>query len=199
MTITPHIFSPDAICGSHSPRCASLPADVGVRPLTEDVLLSRPWHILDRIVDTLQLDLKPIPVIAVESNRMHQALGNMLTNAEEAMPGGGVVLIGLERTTLVGLLQQPPERQNEEQRAGRLNETSAADILGYPANAVRLLILCCAAFWGLVFAALLRPNGWLCSGASPRGAASTSGRWGLATRPRPRSGCTRAWGRTPSA
>lgn len=38
--------------------------------------------------------------------------------------------IGLERTTLVGLLQQPPERQNEEQRGGRLNETSAADMLG---------------------------------------------------------------------
>jgi beta-lactamase class A len=38
--------------------------------------------------------------------------------------------IGLERTTLVGLLQQPPDRQNEEQRAGRRNETSAADMLG---------------------------------------------------------------------
>lgn len=38
--------------------------------------------------------------------------------------------VGLERTTLVGLLQQPPDRQNEEQLAGRRNETSAADMLG---------------------------------------------------------------------
>jgi len=43
----------------------------------------------------LKLDLCPVPIVAVEANRMHQALGNLLTNAEEAMPGGGVVEIGL--------------------------------------------------------------------------------------------------------
>ena len=37
---------------------------------------------------------------------------------------------GLEHTRLVGPLQQPPERQTEAQRAGQVNETSAADMLG---------------------------------------------------------------------
>lgn len=37
---------------------------------------------------------------------------------------------GWEHTTLIGPLQQPPERQTEAQRAGQRNETSAADMLG---------------------------------------------------------------------
>jgi len=45
----------------------------------------------------LQLDLRPVPIVAVEANRMHQALGNLLTNAEEAMPDGGQVCISLGR------------------------------------------------------------------------------------------------------
>ncbi|HAU38915.1 MAG TPA: hypothetical protein DCX07_14520 [Phycisphaerales bacterium] len=45
----------------------------------------------------LQLDLRPVPVVAVEANRMHQVLGNLLTNAEEAMPDGGAITIGIER------------------------------------------------------------------------------------------------------
>lgn len=45
----------------------------------------------------LQLDLRPVPIVAVEANRMHQALGNLLTNAEEAMPSGGQVCISLDR------------------------------------------------------------------------------------------------------
>jgi len=45
----------------------------------------------------LHLDLKPVPVVPVEASRMHLALGNLLTNAEEAMPEGGTVSISLER------------------------------------------------------------------------------------------------------
>jgi len=45
----------------------------------------------------LNLDLRPVPVIAVEANRMHQVLGNLLTNAEEAMPEGGHLSISLSR------------------------------------------------------------------------------------------------------
>jgi len=41
----------------------------------------------------LDLDLRPAPICAVEANRMHQVLGNLLTNAEEAMPSGGMVRI----------------------------------------------------------------------------------------------------------
>jgi PAS domain S-box-containing protein len=37
----------------------------------------------------LKLDLAPVPILPVEANRMHQVLGNLLTNAEEAMPEGG--------------------------------------------------------------------------------------------------------------
>jgi len=45
----------------------------------------------------LQLDLRPVPIIPVEANRMHQALGNLLTNAEEAMPNGGTISIRVDR------------------------------------------------------------------------------------------------------
>ncbi|MFP4104717.1 MAG: two-component system sensor histidine kinase NtrB [Phycisphaerae bacterium] len=46
----------------------------------------------------LKLDLNPIPITEVEANRMHQVLGNLLTNAEEAMPDGGTITIGTEQT-----------------------------------------------------------------------------------------------------
>jgi len=41
----------------------------------------------------LELELQPVSVVAVEANRMHQVLGNLLTNAEEAMPDGGAILL----------------------------------------------------------------------------------------------------------
>ena len=41
----------------------------------------------------LELDLHPVSVVAVEANRMHQILGNLLTNAEEAMPDGGTICL----------------------------------------------------------------------------------------------------------
>lgn len=46
----------------------------------------------------LHLDIHPVPVIAVDTNRMHQALGNLLTNAEEAMPDGGTITITLDKS-----------------------------------------------------------------------------------------------------
>lgn len=44
----------------------------------------------------LQLELNAVPIIAVEANRMHQVLGNLLTNAEEAMPDGGTITVGID-------------------------------------------------------------------------------------------------------
>ena len=41
----------------------------------------------------LDLELHPVSVVAVEANRMHQILGNLLTNAEEAMPDGGTIFL----------------------------------------------------------------------------------------------------------
>ncbi len=43
----------------------------------------------------LNLDLNSVPIVAIEANRMHQVLGNLLTNAEEAMPKGGTITIGV--------------------------------------------------------------------------------------------------------
>jgi len=70
-------------------------ADLTEVVLTFVHLVERPLE--QRKID-LRLDLRPVPVIAVEANQMHQILGNLLTNAEEAMPDGGTVSIALDRT-----------------------------------------------------------------------------------------------------
>ena len=69
-------------------------ADLTEVVLTFAHLVERP--LTERNIQ-LELDLKAVPIVAVEANRMHQALGNLLTNAEEAMPEGGKVRIGLDR------------------------------------------------------------------------------------------------------
>ena len=67
--------------------------------LTEVVLTFA--HLIERPLNEMNirlcLELHPVPIVAVEANRMHQALGNLLTNAEEAMPDGGTVTIRLAR------------------------------------------------------------------------------------------------------
>ena len=67
-------------------------ADLTEVVLTFAHLVERPLR--ERNIRLL-LDLGPVPILAVEANRMHQVLGNLLTNAEEAMPQGGAVTIGL--------------------------------------------------------------------------------------------------------
>jgi PAS domain S-box-containing protein len=69
-------------------------ADLTEVVLTFAHLVERP---LAEMKIKLQLDLQPVPIVAVEANRMHQALGNLLTNAEEAMPDGGLIRIGIMR------------------------------------------------------------------------------------------------------
>lgn len=44
----------------------------------------------------LNLELQPASVVPVEANRMHQVLGNLLTNAEEAMPDGGELTLAIK-------------------------------------------------------------------------------------------------------
>ena len=67
--------------------------------LTEVVLTF--VHLIERPLEEreirLHLDLKPVPVLAVEAGVMHQVLGHLLTNAEEAMPNGGTIALTLER------------------------------------------------------------------------------------------------------
>ncbi len=68
--------------------------------LTEVVLTFS--HLVERPLaeqhHRLELKLNPVPIIAVEANRMHHVLGNLLTNSEEAMPDGGTVRLSIERT-----------------------------------------------------------------------------------------------------
>jgi len=72
-----------------------LRADLG--DLTEVVLTF--VHLVERPLAEkkirILLDLRPVPVLAVDANRMQQVLGNLLTNSEEAMPAGGTVTLGL--------------------------------------------------------------------------------------------------------
>ena len=69
-------------------------ADLTEVVLTFAHLIERP---LSEIHIKLCLELRPVPIVAVDANRMHQALGNLLTNAEEAMPRGGTITLRLER------------------------------------------------------------------------------------------------------
>jgi len=54
-------------------------------------------HPLEQRHIRLRLDLHPVPIVPIETNQMHQILGNLLTNAEEAMPDGGTISISLNR------------------------------------------------------------------------------------------------------
>jgi len=76
------------------PRRADL-ADLTEVVLTFVHLVERP---LEERHIRLHLDLHPVPIVAIETNQMHQILGNLLTNAEEAMPDGGTISINLDRT-----------------------------------------------------------------------------------------------------
>ena len=68
-------------------------ADLTEVVLTFVHLVERP--LLERNI-RLELDLHAVPIVAVEANRMHQVLGNLLTNAEEAMPDGGQVKLTVQ-------------------------------------------------------------------------------------------------------
>lgn len=69
-------------------------ADLTEVVMTFSHLVERP--LLDKGIK-LHLDLRPVPIVPVEANRMHQVLGNLLTNSEEAMPDGGEITIRVDR------------------------------------------------------------------------------------------------------
>lgn len=67
--------------------------------LTEVVLTF--VHLVERALEerriAVDLQLNPVPIVPVEANGMHQVLGNLLSNAEDAMPEGGTITISLQR------------------------------------------------------------------------------------------------------
>ncbi|MFP4354033.1 MAG: two-component system sensor histidine kinase NtrB [Phycisphaerae bacterium] len=69
-------------------------ADLTEVLLTFSHLVERPLH--ERGIE-LKLEIKPVPIIAVEANCMHQVLGHLLSNAEEAMPSGGQIRLSLRQ------------------------------------------------------------------------------------------------------
>ncbi|MCF7958676.1 MAG: PAS domain S-box protein [Phycisphaerae bacterium] len=54
-------------------------------------------HTLNEKKIKLELHLQAVPVYEVPGTRVHQILGNLLSNAENAMPNGGQVTLGLRR------------------------------------------------------------------------------------------------------
>jgi two-component system cell cycle sensor histidine kinase/response regulator CckA len=78
-------------------------ADLTEVVLTFSHLVERP--LAEKDIE-LVLDVQPVPVIPVEANYMHQVLGQLLSNAEEAMAQGGRIelsLRSLEKDKLVEL------------------------------------------------------------------------------------------------
>jgi two-component system NtrC family sensor kinase len=75
--------------------------------LTEVVLTFS--HLVERPLEEkqikLDLDVRPVPVIPVEANTMHQVLGHLLTNAEEAMPDGGMLTLRLAPNEQAGMVE----------------------------------------------------------------------------------------------
>ena len=69
-------------------------ADLTEVILTFSHLVERPLQ--ERHIE-LSLDVQPVPIVAVEANCMHQVLGHLLTNAEEAMPDGGRLDLSLRQ------------------------------------------------------------------------------------------------------
>jgi signal transduction histidine kinase len=73
------------------------PGRVDLADLTEVVLtfvhlIERP--LAERMIG-VDLELNPVPIVAVEANRMHQVLGNLLSNAEDVMPDGGTLRLAI--------------------------------------------------------------------------------------------------------
>jgi hypothetical protein len=69
-------------------------ADLTEVILTFSHLVERP--LAEKQIE-LKLEIKPVPIIAVEANCMHQVLGHLLSNAEEAMPDGGQIRLSLQQ------------------------------------------------------------------------------------------------------
>jgi len=73
------------------------PRRIDLADLTEVVLTF--VHLIERPLSErmigVELELNPVPIVAVEANRMHQVLGNLLSNAEDAMPDGGTLRLSI--------------------------------------------------------------------------------------------------------
>jgi len=69
-------------------------ADLTEAVLTFAHLVEKPLQ--DRHIE-LRLDLDPVPVVPVEAARMQQVLGNLLSNAQDAMENGGTLSLGIRQ------------------------------------------------------------------------------------------------------
>jgi signal transduction histidine kinase len=77
-------------------------ADLTEVVLTFSHLVERP--LAEKDIELI-LDVRPVPVIPVEANYMHQVLGQLLSNAEEAMPDGGSITLSLAPLEPDGLVE----------------------------------------------------------------------------------------------
>ncbi len=95
------------------------PEDVG--PLNLNTLISETLPLIDRFISdpriTRNIALDPdIPVIQANSTQIQQSLLNLVSNARDAMPDGGIITIRTRQVPLADLMKRYPGCHPESQR-----------------------------------------------------------------------------------
>ena len=74
---------------------------VDINSVVKDAFLILNDHLLSYSIETI-LDLMPVPLVLGNPNRLEQVIINLVTNARDAMPHGGVLAVSTKKETKDG-------------------------------------------------------------------------------------------------